>query len=318
MACAAAGKGYMGRKDLTGKRFFADSERFAELMNVMLYHGEAIVKPQNLVQINREYPAPLKSGEKRRDILMKDILHGICYGLELETESDYSMPERVMVYDVCEWETQIQEINKQCEKKSYRDKKSRIEESDRLLPVITVVLYLGTDHWKGKKRLSELFHISKQMKELLGCRIPDYGFQMVEADYVDAAAYRTDLREFFYALQCRKDKKKLNALLRTENFHNLKEETAWVIAAYLDRERLTTKMKKEGMDMCQALDELLEDKKLEGKQEGRIEGRIEGNSAGRKEERMSIIGLMLQEGMDKSLISRITRCTEEELADAAR
>ncbi|MBD5524128.1 MAG: hypothetical protein HDR04_06880 [Lachnospiraceae bacterium] len=304
----------MGRKDLTGKSFFADPERFAELMNVMLYHGETIVKPQNLVQINREYPAPLKNGEKRRDILVKDILHGICYGLELETESDYSMPERVMVYDICEWETQIQEINKQREKKSYRDKKSRIRESSKLLPVITVVLYLGTDHWQGKKRLSELFHVSERMRELLGGRIPDYSFQIAEADYVDAAAYRTDLREFFHALQCRRDKKNLKTLLQTESFHNLKEETAWVIAAYLDRERLTAKMKKEGMDMCQALEELLEDKRLEGKQEGRIEG----NSAGRKEERMSIIGLMLREGLDKSLISRITRCTEQELAVAAR
>ena len=122
---------------------------------------------------------------------------------------------------------------------------------------------------------------------------------------MNADAYRTDLREFFRALQCRKDKKKLAELLRSERFRNLKPETAWVIAVHLDRERLTDKMKKEGMDMCQALDELMEDK------------RCEGRLAGKKEEKTVIINRMLQEGMDRALICRIADCTEEEMELAA-
>jgi len=40
----------MGKKDMTGRTFFSDRERFAELINVHLYHGEKILLPENLVQ----------------------------------------------------------------------------------------------------------------------------------------------------------------------------------------------------------------------------------------------------------------------------
>lgn len=33
----------------------------------------------------------------------------ICYGIELESEIDLGMPERVMVYDAGEYENQIRE-----------------------------------------------------------------------------------------------------------------------------------------------------------------------------------------------------------------
>lgn len=310
-----AGKGYMGRKDLVGKDFFADCERFAELMNTIVYCGEEVVKAENLIRMDRVYPSPLRNGEKTRDILMKEIGQNICYGLELETEADYSMPERVMVYDTCEWETQIREIGKQrvSKKMNYRDKKSRLRETDSLMPVITVVLYLGNGRWQGKRSLSELFSISPQSRKRLGDILPDYRFLLAEADYVDADGYETDLKEFFHALQCRKDKLKLAELLQTESFQNIKKETAWVIAVYLDREKLMTKMKEKGIDMCQALDELLEDKRREGRIEGERAGKREGKREGRRTERILIIRRMIQEGMDRSLVSRITECTNEEM-----
>lgn len=313
--CNTAGKGYMGRKDLAGKEFFADRERFAELMNVILYRGEDVVRAQNLIRMERTYPSPLRDGEKSRDVLMKDTKQNICYGLELETEADYSMPERVLSYDVCEWETQIREIGKQRDRKEmdYRDKKSRLRLKDSLMPVVTVVLYLGGGHWQGSRRLSELFSISPQSRKRLNDLLPDYGFPLAEADYVDAGICKTDLREFFHAMQCRTDKGKLRALLHTERFSNLKEETEWAIAVYLDRKHLIKKMKQEGIGMCQALDELMEDKKQEGKREGKREGRL----AGRKEEKRVIISRMLQEGMDKALIRRVTDCTEAEVELAA-
>lgn len=307
----------MGRKDLTGKIFFSDQERFAELINVILYHGKEMVKPENLVRMEREYPSPLGNGEKHRDILMRDSRHNICYGLEIETESDYSMPERVMVYDVCEWETQIREISKALEKKSYRDRKSRIGRDEFLTPVITVVLYLGVGRWQGRRKMAELFCVSEEIRNLLGNALPDYEICLAEAEFMNAEKYQTDLREFFYALQCRSDKMQLAKLLCSGRFRNLKKDTEWVIATYLDRNGLAEKMRKEGLSMCQALDELMEDKRQEGKKEGKREGRIEGQRKGRKEERISIIGRMLQEGIDRSLIGRITDCTEKELMLAA-
>lgn len=100
-------------------------------------------------------------------------------------------------------------------------------------------------------------------------------------------------------------RKRLSELLQEEQFRNMREDTEWVIAAYLDRKRLAARMKKEGLNMCQALDELMEDKKHEGKQEGK------------QEERELIVCRMMQEGLELSLISKITGCSEEELTAAA-
>ena len=103
----------MGTKDIVDRSYFSDSRRFAELMNVALYQGEDILKPENLMLQRRKYPALSSAcGEMERDILIRDTKQNICYGMEIETESDYSMPERVMTYDACEYEYQIKEIDK--------------------------------------------------------------------------------------------------------------------------------------------------------------------------------------------------------------
>lgn len=311
----AAGKGYMGKKDLAGKDFFADRKRFAELLNVVIYQGKEVICAEGIEYIHRRYPSFSGNGEMSRDILMKDRERNIYYGLELETESDYSMPERVMVYDACEFEHRIKGIRKRKteerqkeEKLDYREKKSRMGESDFLLPVVTVVLYLGTGHFEGRQKLSELYNIPKEMQNILGDKLPDYKFTLAEADFLDAGAFKTDLKDFFTAMQCRNDKTKLKELIKTERFLRMKEDTAWAVAIYLDRKSLTEKIKKEGLTVCKALDELLKDERMEGKSEGRMEGE--------RKERISIVRNMVREGMDYELIRKITGCTAKELSMA--
>lgn len=288
----------MGKKDLSGKEFFADRERFAELLNVFFYQGKKAVQAEELERVTRIYPAFHGKGEMRRDVFMKDMARNICYGLELETEPDYSMPERVMIYDACEFESQIRETVKSHEKEqagkklNYQEKKSRMKEADFLWPVVTMVLYLGTEHWEGRRKLSELYRVSEEIEGLMRTMLPDYGFSLLEAE-----AFETDLKEFFQAMQCRNDKKKMRELLQTERFRQLKEETAWAIAAHLDRKRLIPKIKEEKSDMCNAIEEIFEDGKIEG--------------------RRVIIQNMLREGMEQEFIRRITGCSEQELASAA-
>lgn len=302
-----AGKEYMGKKDLAGKEFFADRQRFAELLNDILYHGKDIIRAEELIPEDGNYPSFSGKGEMHRDIFMKDGKRNVCYSLELETESDYSMPERVMAYDACEFERQIRGINKDRKeeekdgKLSYRERKSRMKTSDFLLPVVTIVLYLGTDHWEGRRKLSELYCVSEETEELMGELFPDYGFLLLEADYVDAKAFETDLREFFQAMQCRNDKEKLRELWRTEPFRNLEEETVWTIAVYLDKKRLMPKIKEGKLDMCKAIEEIFEDGKVEGIKKGRS----------------SIIRNMIQQGLDEEFICRLTGCSQQEFASAA-
>lgn len=279
----------MGKQDRKDKLFFSDTERFAELINVNIYQGKQILAPENLRLLKRTYPSLVgESGEKERDVLMLDKKHHVCYGLEIETESDYSMPERVMVYDACEYEQQIKEKHREHIRKkdysSYREKKSRMKECDFLLPVVTVVLYLGEEHWEGRRTLLQMFHKTVRVDKFPGEYMREYGFPLIEVHKVNPEDYQTDLCEFFQVMQCRQDRKRMTQLLQTECFQSLSYETEEAIAVHLHMKGLIEKMEKEGMSMCKAIREWMEEERKEGKIEGIKTGKREG-----KKEKKSIL-----------------------------
>lgn len=279
----------MGKRDILDRKFFADRGRFAELVNAELYHGEKILIPEELELLKRSYPSLASvSGEKTRDIMMLDQRQNICYGLEIETESDYSMPERVMTYDASEYEYQIRELGRlhreRKEYKDYRSRKSRVTENDFLFPIVTMVLYLGEGQWQGKRKLRELFRIPKEAGQQLGRLLQDYDFLLIGAESVNVRNYHTDLREFFQAMQCRKEKKKLKELFQTEGFKNLSRETELVITAHLGEKKLFQQVE-EGMSMCKALDDWMKEEREIGRREGQKQGQRQGQKQGQKQGR---------------------------------
>ena len=87
----------MGKKDVYTRPYFADKKRFADFVNVHLYGGKEIVRGEALTGIWGVYPFMGSSaGEKSRDVFMEHESPKMRYGIELETESDYGMPERIM------------------------------------------------------------------------------------------------------------------------------------------------------------------------------------------------------------------------------
>lgn len=158
-----------------------------------------------------------------------------------------------------------------------------------------------------------MFLKESRAKQFLNIRFPEYEIQLLEADYENPESYRTDLKEFFQAMQCRMDKNKLRELFQTEAFQHLLPDTERVIAVHLRIRQLVKKMDEEGTTMCKAFNDLMKEERCEGRKEGKSEGKREG----RREEKMQTIRRMLKEGLDESLISRVTRCTKEELKAAA-
>lgn len=85
------------------------------------------------------------------------------------------------------------------------------------------------------------------------------------------------------------------------------------IAVHLSIKGLMRKIEKikteeGGVAMCRAVKEWLEDERNQGRREGIREGK--------KEEKLQIIKRMQEEGMEESLIRRMTKCTKAELAAA--
>ena len=122
------------------------------------------------------------------------------------------------------------------------------------------------------------------------------------------------LTGFFQAMHCRGDRKRMMQLLETERFQNLSNETEQAIAVHLYMKGLTERMEKEGMPMCKAIREWMEEERKEGK----IEGEKEGREEGKREEKLNIIRRMIEEGLDEQFIRKITQCTKKELAAAGK
>ena len=131
-------------------------------------------------------------------------------------------------------------------------------------------------HFKGKSTLRECLTIPEKMKNYASDKIQNYSFPLVEADYVNPLDYRTELRQFFRAMQSRYDKHKLAELFEEEAFQNISSETQKIIAVHLDVKELKKKVIEEEEDMCKAYRELVKDWKQEGREEGKEEGIQEG------------------------------------------
>lgn len=267
----------MGKRDTYTRPYIADKQRFAELINVNVYGGKEIIRKEMLTSLGGSYPSlASRQGEKRRDILMEHTDPRIRYGIEVETEKDYSMPERIMLYDVGEYEEQIGAADRKYRAegtyKEYVEKKSRMKKEDRLIPVITIVLYLGEGKWSGPKTLTQMMAIPTEVAQDFREYFQDYHICIIEADFAKPDLYHTELREFFQALQCRNNREKLRKLLQSEEFQNISYETEMAIAVNLNLEPLIRKIEEEEKPMCQAFEELMMEQEEIGIEKGKSEG----------------------------------------------
>ena len=174
--------------------------------------------------------------------------------------------------------------------------------NDELIPVITLVLYLGTDPWDGPRSLYEMF--GGENEKILPF-VSDYKINLIEPQRMsdeEINRFHTDLREVLLYIKYSKEKEKLMELLKNDTgFRNLKTETA-IMLNTLTNSKLKFNEEKEETSMCLAIDELREEAKQEGIEFGRRE----------LIEKM----LMNHETMDK--IKEYTGYTQEKIDEIAK
>ena len=264
----------MGKKDIMDKDYFSEPEKLAELIQNGVYHGRIHIKGKNLKRLNQKYSTLNgKNGELERDGIFLEEEYGIKYGLEIENYADYSMPRRVMTYDACEYERDASKLREEHDIikdfKTFEEKKSGMKKGEGYLPVITLVLYLGQGHFMGNCTLKDCLQIKNKARKYVYDKIQNYSFPIIEADYVNPLDYKTELREFFQAMQCRYDKEKLLKLFEEERFENITANTQRIIAIHLDMDKLIKKVVEEEENMCKALRDLMKDTREEGREEER-------------------------------------------------
>ncbi len=147
--------------------------------------------------------------------------------------------------------------------------------------------------------------------------VSDYKLNLLSpADMTDEELDRftTSLREVMLFIKYSKDKAKLSEMLqKDEGFKNLDRKAANVINI-VTGSKIEVNEEEEEVDMCEAIQGMLDDATLAGLQQGRQEGRQEGKQEGRQEEVRNLAMRMLSEGSATvEYISLITNLTVEEI-----
>ena len=280
----------MGRIDTETKAFMSDPSRFADAFNYLIYDGQPVIKPDDLKPLDTtEIAIPYGSNarvpeQKYRDVLklvsiMQDdeAIYAVL-GVENQAKIHYAMPVKDMLYDALNYVRQVSEAKKTLEKGdtvTTEEFLSGFRKEDRLLPVITLVIYFGSSEWDGPMSIHDM--LSTKNKRLLDF-VPDYRINLIAPMYVpdeDFEKFNTDLRDVMQFIKCSKDEAKLNQLTEgNRRFSRMDPETAELINLITDS-KLKLTVKEGTVDMCQAIQQMKEHSEAAGVARGKTEGRLE-------------------------------------------
>ncbi len=234
----------MGKKDITEKMLEDYNDVFADIMNVVLFHGEQTVVSRMLQEANSEnwYEDMLGDArEQRRDIAKywkKGRIQFVLFGIENQTAIDNRMPLRVISYDGVAYMSQY---------------KKKVKHP---YPVVTIVLYFGNERWKRNKSLSECLTIPKEVAEYVN----DYRIHVCEVAYLtdeQIAMFQSDFKvvaEFF--VKRRKDKNYVPE--STEELKHVREVLNLLSAVTKDDcyKQVYENRKEQVKNMCEVADRL--------------------------------------------------------------
>ena len=321
----------MGKYDTCMKEFLQNKDRFADLFNGCCFQGRQIIRAEDLREASENYVItdkrlPGKTRQKDTEIIrdVKMVLGSgmVLQVLAVENQSyiDYAMPVRCMGYDAAEYRRQLKErkqerrllMNSENRPKnpavSMDETLSGILSSDRLHPVYTLCLYSGTEPWDGPRKLSDMMAFDP-LNQNLQSLFEEYHLHLFcinEQHIFDA--FHSDLKPLFQAMNCRNNKKKMIELMKDETYSHLNEDTWDAIAVMTDNAAMLQKKdlykaenQKEEFNMCQALQELMQDERNEGRIEGRNEGKIEDQKI--------VIRNMINRGYKTEDICAIAECS---------
>lgn len=264
---------------------------FADMFNKFLYHGKQVINPDNLIEMDStEIVVPYGEGkagvpaQKYRDVLKLMMTDGnIAYcilGCEDQGAIHYAMPVKNMLYDSMQFARQVTKAAK-----SHRQEKehkptsdeflSGFYKTDRLIPVVTLVIYWGPDRWDGPLTLKEMYAAAD---DAVMQYVPDYKINLIAPEQMtdeEMKEFKTSLKEVMLYIKYSKDKNKLMEIAQEDpDFLSMDRQAAEVINT-VTNSKLKYPEGKETINMCLAIEEMRMDSKREGIREGEIKGAVE-------------------------------------------
>ena len=295
----------MGKADVNVNIWLSEKKRFANLFNGVIYGGRQVILPEDLEEVNpvssvsvKNRTGKTKNMKKYRDIIMKwrNQATLVLLANESQDKVHYAMPHKVMLYDGMDYETQIRNNWKNFNDRRKQNKKtgqplehltageylSRFRKKDRLIPIISLVFYYGSEPWDGPVDLYDMFQLegTKEEKEILEKYLPNYKINLVDAERLkDVEKFSDDLQVILTMLRYRDSKEELTDYINENKkfFQNVDYETSQAMKAFLNMKQIPgeAEHKEEMIDMCKAIQEMYDDGVKDGIQQGVEQGRTE-------------------------------------------
>ena len=191
----------MAEKDISEKALEGYNDVFADIVNVLLFGGKALVSEEDLEAATAfSYYKLDKPREQERDVAKywkKKQIRIALYGFENQTEPEDGFPIRFIGYDGAAYREEM----------ALSDAARRQgKEPSPYYPVVTLVLYFGEKHWDKPTRLLECFDVPDELEPYVN----DYKINLFEIAWLtdeQASMFKSDFRIVAdYFIQMRKNK----------------------------------------------------------------------------------------------------------------
>ena len=264
----------MSKADTVAKIYMKQSSIFADVFNFYLYGGRQVIKPEQLRELDpTELSIPYgkdKKGEpvqRYRDTLkelaaMEDGEGAyLLLGIESQSLVHYAMPVRNLLYDGLQYARQVDETARRHRKeKDYKGRASSeflsgFYREDRLLPVITLVIFFSPEKWDGPRSLSEM--MATKNPEILSL-LPEYRIHLLSpADLgkEDFGKFHTSLGDVLEFIKYSEDKEKLSEWLEERRELILGQKEVEVLNA-CTKAGLRMKEEDEVIEVCKAIQDM--------------------------------------------------------------
>ena len=314
----------VGQKDILLKDYFTP-DIFADAINAILYDGKSVVTPERMRTIDTETQhVEEKDGDIKADVRFRDLAKIVevddaiycLFAIEHQSVEDYTMPLRIMEYDVREYLRQV---------------KSNKGVQVQIKPIITIVMYWKADKWNQPLSVKDMFDkdtVRWLEDNGLGGYIQDYRMHLFEPGAVkeeDLEKFKTELKDVIAYVKYSKSTEALKGY--NEKYKPDLTKSTVTLINELTNSKYVFIEGKERLDMCEAFDgikaegiaEGIAKGIAEGKAEGIAEGIAEGKAEELKEKYKSWVTLsnnLKKRGMSNPEIAALLGVPETELQKA--
>ncbi|MCM1559942.1 MAG: Rpn family recombination-promoting nuclease/putative transposase [Butyrivibrio sp.] len=226
--------------------------------------------------------------QKYRDVLkllyaMTDGDAAYCVmGIENQAEIHYALPVRNGVYDFLQLSRQVSEAansHKQVAKQKTTGQPEQTQQeekptdgeflsgfwkTDRLIPVITLVIYFGAETWDAPLSLKKMY---SSTNSVILAHTPDYHVNLIapkEMSDNEINEFHSNLREVMLYIKYSKNKKELHKIIENDpNFQSVERQAAEVINV-VTGSKLSYPEGKGDVNMCLAIQQMREESEIKG------------------------------------------------------